>query len=65
MEKQAHTNLRDFLREQKENNTLRVMEANETLKDPQAFMDSMKEVREDYERKSADSVRVLRDKVLI
>lgn len=63
MEKKHHTNLRELLEHKKQEGSLRVKEANQTLKDFEGFMDDMKKIREEYERKSADSVRVLRDRV--
>lgn len=55
------TNLREIIEQHRANGTLRVMNAGETLKDPEAFVAKMKLVREEYQRKSADSIRVLRD----
>lgn len=60
----SHKTLREIIEEQKAAGTHRVYEANETLRDPEAFREAMRKVHEDYLNKSAASIAALRDKYL-
>lgn len=64
MKTKQRASFQEILERKKLEGNHRVLEANASLGDPEAFKESMRKVREEYEYKSAKSARVLRDRVL-
>lgn len=64
MKTSQRSSFQEILNRKKQEGNHRVLGANMSLGDPEAFKESMRKVREEYEYKSAKSARVLRDRVL-